>query len=179
MPLDVGVGILLSIGVAEWFGVPLSPWLVLFGITAALLPDSDIVTAAFGRWQHRMVTHFPLVYVPFAIALFLLLGPAYGALFLLGIVAHFLHDTIGIGYGVAWLWPFSPRKYLFPDRYRRQTLGWFVSWMPEEEARIQAAPRRPNAAHWLTDYYFRPNLGAYIEYGVLAASLAMLVAYIR
>lgn len=179
MPLDIGVGILLALGIAELFSVPLTPLFVLCGIAAALLPDIDIVTAAFGKWRHRELTHYPLLYVPLAVLAFALLPFPYALLLSLGVLAHFMHDTIGIGWGIAWLWPFSGRKLLiFPERARRRVLGTFVTWMPHDEVRIRTQPYEGASSNWVRDFYFRLNTLAYIEYGVLIVALLTLATYI-
>ncbi|CAN5751626.1 hypothetical protein BH11PAT2_BH11PAT2_01710 [soil metagenome] len=175
MPLDIGIGIVLSLGVAEIFHVPASALFILFGIGSALLPDIDIVTMLFGSWKHRTHTHYPIVYIPLAVLVFIFLGPAYGVLFMLGVYAHLIHDTFGIGWGIAWLWPFSQRKFLlFPDGARRKTLGTVASWLPEEEPSLKATGSNSN---WVRDFYFRPNLLAYIEYGTLFVALVGLFLY--
>lgn len=156
MPLDIGVGILLSLGVAEYFGVEATPLFILLGIACALLPDIDIITIPLlGKWYHRTHTHFPIVYIPLAVLAFVFLAPAYAVLFTLGVYAHLIHDTIGIGHGIAWLWPFSNRKFLV------------------------LAPKDPipTNSNWVRHYYFRPNLLAYIEYGVLLISLIALTLH--
>ena len=146
MPLDIGIGILLALGAAEFFGVQATPWLIAFGIAAALLPDIDIITIPLlGRWHHRTHTHFPIVYVPLFILAFLVVEPLYATIFTLGVFAHLIHDTFGIGWGIAWIWPFSKRKFLlFPAKDRRERFGHI---------------------NWIKQYYFRPNPLAYIEYG--------------
>ncbi|MDB5189988.1 MAG: hypothetical protein JWN49_314 [Parcubacteria group bacterium] len=175
MPLDIGVGILLSLGVAELFHVPATIGFILLGIGCALLPDVDIITMLFGSWKHRTHTHYPITYIPVSIIIFALFGPIYGLLFTLAVYAHLIHDTIGIGWGIAWLWPFSSRKFLFfPDDARRKTLGTFATWTPEEEPAIKAEGSNSN---WVRDFYFRPNFLAYIEYGTLLIALAALFLY--
>ncbi|HEY0010865.1 MAG TPA: metal-dependent hydrolase [Candidatus Paceibacterota bacterium] len=177
MPLDIGVGILLAIGGAELFGADLTPWLVLAGIAAALLPDIDVITIPLlGKWHHRTHTHYPIVYVPLAVLAYLYLDPLYATIFTVGVFAHLVHDTFGIGWGIAWLWPYSGRKFLFfPEKGRREQLGIVATWMPEDEPPLQAAH---HDVHWVRYYYFRPNTLAYIEYGTLLVALAVLVTYI-
>ena len=156
MPLDIGVGILLSLGVAELFGVEATPLLIVFGIACALLPDIDILTIPLlGKWHHRTHTHFPLVYIPFVILAFIFIDPVYATLFTLGVYAHLVHDTFGIGYGIAWLWPFSKRKFLF--------------FAPTDSV--------PSDSNWVHHYYFRLDLLAYIEYGVLFVALLLLALH--
>ena len=176
MPLDIGIGILLALGAAEFFGVQATPWLIAFGIAAALLPDIDIITIPLlGRWHHRTHTHFPIIYLSLSIPVFLLVDPLYATIFTLGVFAHLIHDTFGIGWGIAWLWPFSKRKFLlFPDKGRYEQFGIIATWMPEEEPALY---HKHHDEHWIKHYYFRPNLLAYIEYGVWATALITLVFY--
>ena len=157
MPLDIGVGILLSLGVAEYFGIEATPLLIAFGIACTLLPDIDILTIPlFGKWHHRTHTHYPIAYLPLVVLAFVFLDPAYAALFTLAVYAHLIHDTFGIGWGIAWLWPFSRRKFLFYAA--RETI--------------------PDDSNWVRHYYFRPNLLAYIEYGVLLVALIALARHL-
>ncbi len=176
MPLDIGMGILLALGVSEALGIPPTLLMVVFGIAAALLPDIDIVTAAFGRWRHREVTHYPLLYIPvFALGFFFLSFPL-ALLLMLGVLAHLIHDTIGTGWGIAWLWPFTPRRFLIlPDGERRRVMGTFATWLPRE---------KPEYAHsgtnsgWIRNLYGRPNPVSLIEYGLLVLALIVLATVI-
>lgn len=157
MPLDIGVGILLSLGVAEYFGVEVTPILVLCGIAAALLPDIDIITwPLLGKWYHRTHTHFPLTYIPVAVLAFAFLPVVYATLLTLGVLAHLIHDTVGIGHGIKWCWPFSQRSFLY----------------------LQPKEPVPAGRTWVSHYYLRPNLLAYVEYGVLLMSLTVLWLYL-
>lgn len=178
MPLDVAIGIFLSLGIAEAFTIPASIHLILFGVGSSLLPDIDILPFLWQKpYNHRSWPHYPLIYIPVAIACFVFLGAAYGTLFVCGILAHFVHDTIGLGWGVAWLAPFSKRKFLlFPDGERRAAYGAFMTWLPHEEAAMAEQHANP---HWIRDYYLRPNIVAYIEYGAFLGALAMLAWYFR
>lgn len=176
MPLDIGIGILVALGCAETFSAHASLLLVLFGIACALLPDIDIVTLPLlGRWHHRSYTHYPIVYVPLVILAFLLLPSIYAAIFSIAVYAHLVHDTFGIGWGVAWLWPFSGRRFLlFPEKSRGLPSSALVVW----EADAQPQPENlAGERDWIRQYYFQPNTVAYIEYGTLAAALLALIAY--
>lgn len=175
MPLDIAVGIFLSLGVAHDFHFHASILLVLFGIGGALFPDIDNVIPLLERttYDHRSFLHWPVLYVPFCIV-FWVLNPVYGKLFTLGVLWHLLHDTIGIGWGVAWLAPFSKRKFLFPEKGRRREYGFFMTWLPEQESAMATKWHDP---HWLTTWYLRPNLLAFIEYTALFVSVLALVVY--
>ncbi len=176
MPLDIGMGILLALGVSELYGMPLTLFMVVFGIASALLPDIDIVTAAFGRWRHREVTHYPILYVPLFVLVFIFLPHEFALLFTLGVLAHFVHDTIGTGWGISWLWPFTPRRFLlFPDGERRRTMGTIATWLPEEKS--EYAHSSTDHA-WIRRLYGRPNPVAFVEYGLLALALIALSIYL-
>jgi hypothetical protein len=177
MPLDIGVGALFSLLVSHLFGFHATIFFVLLGILFVLLPDVDIIPIFWRtEYDHRSFTHYPVIYIPPALLLYVLGGPVYGTLFVLCIFAHFIHDTIGIGWGVAWLWPFSKRKFLFPERSRRDQYGLFMTWLPEEEKGMAARWHDP---HWIRTYYLRPNPIAYVEYGILFFSIITLIVYFK
>jgi len=176
MPLDVGVGILLSIIVAHFSGVELSVPFVLFGVGSALLPDIDILPFLWRTaYDHRSVLHAPSIYVPLALVVYMLLGPVFAILFILAVLAHLVHDTFGLGWGIRWAWPLSNRRFLlFPEKGRSD--AWHMSWTEAEEK--EWAPPADDGA-WVRQYYFRPNKVAYIEYGVLLVSIFTLLQYIQ
>lgn len=179
MPLDIGVGIVLAVAASAWFHIPLSLFLILFSIGAALFPDIDIVTKLFGEWKHRGITHYPIVYVPISLLLFAFVPLPYALIFTVAVCAHLIHDTIGIGWGIAWLWPISGRKFLiFPDRARRRVLGTFVTWKGEDDEKVRNMHYEGASEDWVRDFYFRPNPIAYIEYGAFLLSILTLILYI-
>ena len=125
MPLDIGIGIFSAIIVSKLFAVELTPLLVGLGIAFALLPDMDFLYAVArnGHGDHRAISkhrdlvHYPLLYLPLGALLALPFGPAWSLLFLLASAGHFIHDSIGIGWGIPWLWPFTDKNYSFIYRY--------------------------------------------------------------
>jgi hypothetical protein len=174
MPLDIGVGILLAVGISAWLHEPLTLFLLCFAIAAALLPDIDIVTALFGTWRHRGIIHYPIIYVPISAALFILVPFPYALIFTLGVYLHLIHDTIGTGWGIAWLWPFSRRRFLLFPYGHSQEMGTIATWTPEE---------KPQWSHtgnhsWIRNIYFRPNPVSFVEYGSLLIALLTLGAYL-
>lgn len=174
MPLDIGLGILLSLGVAEYFGVEATPLLIAFGIACALLPDIDVITLPFGTWYHRTFTHYPIIYLPLVVLAYIFLNPLYATIFTLAVYAHLIHDTFGIGWGVAWLWPFSERKFLFfPWEGIPSKDKVFATWMPESEPSLEEKQKN---TEWFKDY-FRPSKLAFIEYGVLLVALITLASH--
>lgn len=177
MPLDIGVGILLSLYTAHAFGLEPSAPLIFFGIAAALLPDIDAVTMLWGKWKHRQLTHYPLFWLPWAVAVYLLLGPAYAFLFFTAVYAHLVHDTFGLGWGISWLWPLTKRRFLIlPEQARRKHYGPFMTFMPEEIPTIREEPTKHG---WIVQYYLRPSILGAIEYGVLLLGLVALLLTVR
>lgn len=169
MPLDIGVGILAALGVAHWFGTEPTVFLIIIGVLCALLPDIDILPVFWRtHYDHRSWLHYPLLYVPLGVLVYMVFGSMYAALFVVCVLAHLVHDTIGIGWGVAWLGPFSKRKFLFPEKGRRQRHGFFMTWTPKEEAKMAEEFHDPQ---WVSHYYFRPNAIAFVEYGALILAL--------
>ncbi|MEA2701601.1 MAG: inner membrane protein [Candidatus Parcubacteria bacterium] len=176
MPLDIGVGILLSLGVAEYFGAEVTPFLIAFGIVCALLPDIDVITfPLLGKWYHRTHTHYPILYLPLAILAYIFFDPLYATIFTLGVYAHLIHDTFGLGWGIAWLWPVTGRKFLiFPWKGAPGQKGMLATWMPENEPSLM---QKQQDTGWVKRYYFRPNPLAFIEYGIFVIALALLVLH--
>lgn len=176
MPLDIGVGILLSLGVSALFGVHATWLIMLFGIGSTLFPDIDIVTALFGKWRHRTATHYPLTYLPLVVIVWILFDPFYAALFGAGVLAHFIHDTIGTGWGISWFWPFTSRRFLvLPDGPRRKEMGAFATWLPAEHP--EWAHRGSHA--WVRDIYFSVTTVAIVEYSALVIAAVALWRYLR
>jgi hypothetical protein len=125
MLLDIGIGIFASIFVANAFSLPLSGVLVFLGIAFALLPDLDFIYSVAKHWpkdersviKHRSLIHYPLIYIPAGSVIALFFGMPWAVLFFLASLGHFIHDSIGLGWGVAWLWPLRRESYTFFWRY--------------------------------------------------------------
>lgn len=125
MFLDIQLGLVWAVLTALMFGEPLTWEWVALGVCFALLPDLDFWVELVRRGTvggkelgaHRTLLHNPLVFLPAVAGCFVWGGPALGTLAVLGIYGHFVHDSIGMGYGVRWLWPFSGNfSKLFSDR---------------------------------------------------------------
>ena len=173
MPLDIGFGILLTLLVTHLFNIQITGSLLLLGIAFALLPDIDVVTMLWGKWKHREITHYPIVYIPIVLLVYIFFGPLYATLLFVCVYAHLIHDTFGIGWGITWFWPFTHRRFLLlPESGRRKRYGWFMTWLPVEQKNII---EEPSDMHWITKYYFRPSILGMIEYGVLGIAVIILL----
>lgn len=184
MLLDIGIGMLMALGFSRWFGVGLTNQLLLMGIGFALMPDIDVFVELWqrrgklgGKIQgfHRTFTHYPLLYVPVVTAIFAVWG-SFWALFLgLAVLAHFFHDSIGIGWGIKWLWPFSQNRYkFFAEKNNRWSKNFIVSWTPEES---QEARERYGDPDWFKHIYLRPSPVFITELLVFLISVLVLLLY--
>ncbi|HRH26171.1 MAG TPA: metal-dependent hydrolase [Candidatus Paceibacterota bacterium] len=87
----------------------------------SLLPDIDfLIYHSYNEIDrmshcHRRILHYPLVYIPIGAIIVTLfsLDPTYGILFIVVSLAHFIHDTGWIGYGVQWAYPLRREHYFF------------------------------------------------------------------
>lgn len=165
MPLDIGIGLLAGAIFHRLTGIALLPSEIL-AIGFVLLPDIDgLVQAlrrgALGRMDssHRDLLHVPLLYVPIGTALAWLASDWHvAALFLVMSLIHFVHDSIGTGWGIAWLRPITRNYYKFfslDEGDASVTMKkLLVSWTPAQQRAVAAQYGNPN---WLRDMYFRPQ----------------------
>jgi hypothetical protein len=188
MFLDIGLGIVSSILVSEYFGIPLGSGLVFFGILFALLPDSDFIahilqkkSARHNAYEHRSILHLPLLYIPLgAVVLFLMFGPAWALLFALTSFFHFAHDSFGIGRGVQWLYPFSGNGYAFfymhSRKIRRGLWQWVFVFDKEAVARFDAEHGDDD---WIKNIYLSWHPFSLLEYAGFLLSIILLYLYAR
>ncbi len=183
MPLDIGVGILLALTGAKIFHAPLTWPLIVAGIIFALLPDFDVIPEMIVRkgklggkeisW-HRELFHFPLTYILPAILVFIFAGSFWGYLFTLGVFLHLLHDSVGMGWGIKWLWPFNKNSYkFFSNKENGMVTSFLIHWTPEE---LPIAVREHGDPDWIKHYYFQLNPIVVIEF--LVFLLALVAIYL-
>lgn len=181
MFLDIGVGILLSIWTSWFFQIDLTFFLIFLGIVFSLFPDIDFLVEFIKHGsvggkiirEHRELIHFPLLYIPVILIVFTLFGTIWATFLGLGLLAHFLHDSIGIGWGIKWLWPFSKKTYkLFSEKNGKISSRLLVSWDHKELAKIVAEYGDPN---WIKNIYMRLHPVNVIEF--LSFVIAIIVLY--
>ena len=162
MLLDIGIGILSAIVVGQLFSAPLTPALVGLGLAFALLPDVDFLYSLFRYGprnyhaiiKHRDYLHYPLLYLPAGALAASFFGAPWIALFLLTSLGHFVHDSIGLGWGIPWLWPFTNRNYTFFYRYlpptKRLPRQFLYRWERTDVDQLIDEYRDPD---WLRNVY--------------------------
>jgi hypothetical protein len=157
MLVDIIIGLLLSAvisGVTSHTVPSLS--LIILGVIGALLPDIDFIIwvikqrGVINEWahKHRDILHYPLLLIPAAFGMTLyFFGQPEAWLVSLGTLAHFIHDTMGIGGGIRWLWPFDNRFYYLEQAKQSWKLH---KWTPQEQDAIARQRGNPN---WIRDMY--------------------------
>jgi len=185
MFLDIGFGILLAIAANSLFAIPLTPLFVLTAAGLTLAPDIDflIELAKHGSAggtvirEHRELTHFPLPCIALVILVFIVFGSSWSFLLGAGLVFHFLHDSVGIGWGIKWLWPFSKKSYkFFAGKNGRCSSRLLVSWEANELEKVVSEYGDP---HWIKNIYLRPTFVSVSEFFGFIVSLIVLYLYIK
>ena len=183
MLLDIGVGILSAIFASILFNVNLGWTLFLFAIVSSLLPDIDtIFHIRAGRsmdshkaHEHRDLWHYPLLYIPVGTLVIGYFSYIYGFLFALTSFLHFLHDSIGVGWGIQWLYPFSRKHYSFfyhYDIFRNNLPKHLIySWTNKE---VEELSEKYGDKDWLKNIYLKWHPYAIIELLVFIVSLIFL-----
>jgi membrane-bound metal-dependent hydrolase YbcI (DUF457 family) len=161
---DAGLGILSAVTVCWVFGVDPTFSLILVGILFAYIPDIDWVldahfwktgrVAAYAQnpYDHREGLHKPLLWALAISGFGIVFGGVGPFIAFVAVMAHFLHDTVGTGWGMPWLWPLSKRRIkLFATKQNEVVLYPFLmSWSREELTHYITNYGRAN---W-KDYYY-------------------------
>lgn len=186
MPLDIAFGIYLAIAANSILDIPLTLFSVVLLILFTLSPDLDAIISAIKRGNlgdenhfHRNLMHYPLIFTPAgAVLTVVILGKEYAILFVLASIFHFLHDSIGTGWGVRWLYPFSKKNYkLFyqVDTWKKEARKLIYAWSPEELKAVMKKYHNPN---WLKEIYLQGHPIGIFEYISLVVALILLVLFL-
>lgn len=183
---DIGIGIFVSIFVGYFFGVDVSIWLVLFSITFAVLPDADFLYFYPKKhdtkydYKHRDIIHYPLIYLPVGtIIISIIFGKIWVLAFLLASFGHFLHDSIGIGWGIKWLYPFTRDNYSFLYLYAKEGKGWRKPIFIFREKELPGIVQKYGDSNWVKNIYFKWHPIAIVEFAVFIISIIVLYFYAR
>ncbi len=184
MPLDIAIGIFLAMGVSRFFQMPLTGIMIVAGILFALSPDADyLIHLARGNSSknahlHRDTFHIPLVFIPLGVLLLYPFGQEWAVLFGAASFLHFVHDSIGIGWGVQWLWPFVDTHYFFlysyrpPGRTEYLPRQWFYAWPHRDIESLAALHGDPD---WIKNIYLRLHPFALVEYAAFIIAVTVLI----
>lgn len=186
MFLDIGVGVLLAIFSSEFFNLPLTGGFLTAGIIFSLLADIDYVFYlgdggnSKEAHKHRDLLHYPLFYIPSGMILISFFSFPWAVLFGLCSFFHFLHDSIGIGWGIQWLYPFRKDHYAFFYRYQppnRELLPKKMLYIWKHED-IAALAKRYGDEDWLKNIYGHWHPYAIAEFLIFIIAFVILYLYI-
>ncbi len=182
---DIGMSVLISYFVSSHFDVPLTPAFIILNIIFGLLPDFDTPIELFQRGRiggkiqgfHGEYTHYPAIYIPIAIAVYLIFGKIIGTAFTLNITAHLLHDIMpfNTGWGMKLFWPLSHKRiklFTTPEgKFTHKKL--FSTWNPRE---LKETIKKYGNENWIRDIYLRPSPILIIELSLLTIAVVILLA---
>jgi len=182
MFLDIGMGVLTAIAVTKLFLMPLTWSFIAAGIVFSLLVDIDFIFhlgkqgGTRNAHKHRDLLHYPLLSIPFGIIILLPYSAAWAVLFAICFLFHFIHDSIGIGWGIQWLYPLRKNHYAFFYRYepphgRKPPKQTFYSWKHEDIDRLD---RYYGDQKWIQNIYLKWHPYAIIEFLVFVFALIVL-----
>jgi membrane-bound metal-dependent hydrolase YbcI (DUF457 family) len=161
---DAGLGVMSAVFVCLAFGVTPTGGLVLLGILFAYIPDVDWVldahfwktgrVAAYAQnpYDHREGLHKPLLWALAISGAGIIFGGIGPFIAFTAVMAHFLHDTVGTGWGMPWLWPLTKRRIKFCSTKQNELklTPFLMSWSHEELSQYITNYGRAN---W-KDYYY-------------------------
>ncbi|EKE18840.1 MAG: hypothetical protein ACD_9C00216G0004 [uncultured bacterium] len=183
MFLDIGIGILMAILISTAFEVQLTLLLVSIGILFALGPDLDFLYI-YSRehntrddYKHRDIIHYPLLYLPIGTGLiFILFGNLWAILFFFASLLHFIHDSIAVGWGIKWLFPFSRKNiaffYLYSSKLKQ---GLRKSIFVFDEKKLPKIVSMHGDKDWVKNIYHKWHPIAIVEFLVFIISVLILV----
>lgn len=187
MLLDIGAGILLAIFTSELFNLPLTIAFLIGGVVFALFMDIDYIFhlgrggSSKDAHKHRDLLHYPLLYIPLGMLVISFFNFAWAVLFGLCSFIHFLHDSIGIGWGVQWLYPFKEDHYTFFYRYQ----PWHTERLPKKVVYIwkhhdiDMLSKKYGDEDWVKNIYWHWHPYAIVEFLTFVFALIVLYFYIK
>lgn len=172
MLLDIGIGIVGAIIFSFLTETELDRLILFWSVFFSLIPDLDAVYKLIDHRSfkkidhtHRDIFHYPFLFIGVGFIIFsLLLDYRYGLLFATLSFVHFVHDSVGIGWGIQWLYPFSNNYYKYHD-------GKHQWWTPQQQKEISARNHDPN---WMKNIYFKLTPTLLLEVGIIALALILL-----
>lgn len=186
MLLDIGIGIIWGILFDSLSDAHSLATFVSFGVFAALAPDMDFIYHLLSGGtmkddhRHREVFHKPYFLAAGWLVISLVADASLAWLFVVGALGHFVHDSIGIGWGVQWLAPLKSDHYTFfyrvhtadkPAPPKRRLYVW-----PNKD--IDELNRRYGDEQWFKNTYLKWHPFAVFELAVFLLALGLLVWYI-
>ena len=189
---DAGIGLIVSAIMLEWFQAPHTIWFIIWTVVWAYLPDLDgafhfiktgkaVADLENGR-DHREGLHYPLMWSIFFVILFYLFGVNVWLISaLVAIMLHFLHDMIGIGWGIQLFAPIDWGSYKF---FSKKWVSADVSLTPVvtrySKEELRKALIKYGEADWIERYFCKWTHVSVVDYllfmiGVISIYLAWFI----
>lgn len=183
---DIGFGILSTILVSLIFKIQPGFWMFSAGAFFPLAPDFDFLYYYPRRgdtkndYRHRDLIHYPLIYLPIGSIIFwIIFGKIWALLFLIASFCHFLHDSIGIGWGIKWFFPFSKTNFAFFYLYSKENKkGLCKPILSFNEEELKEAVKIHGDSNWVENIYHKWHWIAIIELVIFIISLAILAVFL-
>jgi hypothetical protein len=172
---DTPVTLALAIWVFFFSYAPDVDGLIHYATTGKLVADLEN-----GR-DHREGLHYPLLWLlVFAVVIYFFGLTIWTASALVATMMHFLHDTIGVGWGVKLFFPFDSGSYkLFSKKYINADISLtpvIVRYSPEE---LEKTLKEIAVSVWIEPYFCHPTRVAVVDYslfiiGIISFSYTLL-----
>lgn len=180
MLLDIGFGIIIPITLSKIFGFEITNSYIVFGIIFSLLPDIDFIFyKIFSKKSgdqdhtHRSVLHYPIVYILIGSLTTYIFYPTLLSLFIICSLFHFIHDSIGIGWGVQWFAPFNKNYYQFFYTVNKNADRSIIyKYKPEE---LDSLAGEYGDKEWFKNVYLKFHLYSFVELLIFIISITLLL----
>ena len=180
----LGVAFIFSIVFSRTLNIPLTPPFLLFNIFCNYLPDIDIPIELLMRGRlggkkhgfHRELTHYPLLYIIISLLLLLIFDYRWILILLAGVYTHFLLDSMGAGWGIKWLWPFSDDriKLLANQKTGMLSNNFIARWNKKEFLELS---KKYGDDNWFRNLYLKPSATLAFEFIVLSTGIIVFFLY--
>ncbi len=181
---DGGIGLIVSAAMIMWFGAPETLIFIFWTVAWAYLPDLDgafhfiktgkaVADLENGR-DHREGLHYPLIWTVlfggfiyfFGINIWLI--SAYTAIML-----HFLHDMIGIGWGIQVFAPLDWGSYkLFSKKWVSADVSFTPVVTRYSKSELREALMKYGEADWIERYFCKLTHVSVADYSFFIVGLA-------
>lgn len=142
MLTHLGAGLILTIIFSKIFQMEISSSFLTFNIFFSYIPDFDTIIELIlrkrigGKVQgfHREITHYPAIYIPFALLIYFFFGSIWTVIFSVNIIIHIILDSFDGAWGIKWLWPISKKRYKFfaDQKTGKVSSNFIASWEDKE-----------------------------------------------
>lgn len=181
MLFDIATGIIVGSSFAMADSAEKCTWMLVgAGVLFAVLPDLDFLLSRLLRMprsdaRHRELLHLPLLYLPVGVLVLYPFGRELVGVFLAASVCHFLHDSIGIGWGIRWLYPLTRDSYSFlyhiHDMSAVPRIPAYKFVFVWRESELNETVDKYGDPHWLRNIYLTLHPYSAIEGIALVAVL--------